>query len=50
MNFASSFLNQENCLWVVQSLAHVLWQGTLIAGIAAVVATVLRSLDIASIA
>ena len=37
-----TFLNQENCLWIVQSLAHVLWQGMLLACLAAVVTHALR--------
>ena len=42
MNFAASLLTPENYAWLVESLAHVLWQGTLIAGLAAIMTFTLR--------
>jgi|GEM_PF-5460479 len=42
MNFAAYF-SAETSAWVVESLAHVLWQGTLVAGLAAVAALLLRN-------
>ncbi len=42
MNFAA-YLDPETSAWVVEALAHVLWQGTLIAALAAVAALAFRS-------
>ncbi|WP_425396568.1 M56 family metallopeptidase [Aeoliella sp.] len=38
----STYIAPETSAWVVQSLAHVLWQGVLFAGLAAVAALLLR--------
>jgi len=42
MNFAA-YLDPETSAWVVESLAHVLWQGTLIAALTAVATLAFRS-------
>ncbi len=42
MNFAAYFA-PETSAWVVESLAHILWQGTLVAGLAALATLVLRN-------
>ena len=42
MNFAP-YMAPETSAWVVESLGHVLWQGTLVAGLAAIATLALRN-------